>query len=310
LQKELQQFNESKLAFWNEDEPSDGAKATKMVTLWSDSTAFGAGQVPTRGLGGRIYFYDEKNKPIKIDGELMIYAYDDDVAKEDSRPTRKFVFSADQFQKHLSESDFGPSYSVWLPWDTVGNQRKSISLVPVFKTASGRILMGDHSRNVLPGQSEDLEKKTTTYQLSQQQQREKPSSAVRPVSYDEKDASDESGRRRINRITIPVHQTMRQRLMSIGEQTSLGTWQEALQTYRTLGEPAPHEPAAEQDASGASNTQTVAPTSDQPTHSLNRQQPAGEGVPMTPRRPVRPRRKIRRAPTVPIHEPTGDPAPS
>lgn len=114
---------------------------------------YGPGQKPTRGLGGRIYVYNRNHKAIKVDGELVVYAYRDreDGTDENVKPDRKYTFSQEELEQFYSPSEFGPSYSVWLPWDEVGGDTQSISVVPIIKTEEGQALVGDHSRNLLPG---------------------------------------------------------------------------------------------------------------------------------------------------------------
>jgi hypothetical protein len=300
ITKEFQSFNGSKLAFWNKDKPNDGSAARTMVALWSDSAVFGPGQVPTRGLGGRMYFYDEKHRPMKVDGELVVYAYDDEKAREANRPARKYVFRADEFQNHLSESDFGPSYSVWLPWDKIGNESKSISLVPVFKTESGRILVADHSRNLLPGQSEGLKEKTTTFELSQKQQR--AATDVRPVSFDDdRDSSEgtpKTQRAGIRRKSIPVPNSMRQRLMSAREDQPVAIRATPWQDVRKLT-----GPTIERRDLRNTSDDTAATNLERSKHSV-REEPAS---PPPARRPIRPRQTIFRVPAGPDHEPVRDP---
>ena len=112
------------------------------------------GKPPTRGFGGRLYFYNEKSHAIPVEGQLVVYAYDDAEAKHaNSDPERKYAFTPEQFERHYSKSDLGPSYSIWIPWDAVGGEQKSISLVPVFTASNGQLVMGQQAMNVLPGKS-------------------------------------------------------------------------------------------------------------------------------------------------------------
>lgn len=123
-----------------------------MAVIWTDSVYTQAGARPTRGFGGRFYFYGEENKPIEVDGELVIYGYDDS-SDDDMRKVadRKFVFSREDLARHHSKTELGPSYSFWVPWDELGGERKTISLLPVFKAGEGIPVRGEQSINVLPG---------------------------------------------------------------------------------------------------------------------------------------------------------------
>ncbi len=52
-------------------------KPEKILAIWSESVVYGANQEPTRGLGGRIYLFNRSHQPVKSDGELVVYAFDD-----------------------------------------------------------------------------------------------------------------------------------------------------------------------------------------------------------------------------------------
>src|SRR5690606_9283281 len=108
-----------------------------LVAIWSDSVYQEPGKTPTRGFGGRLYFYNEKNEPIRVEGSLLVYGFDDTVDQHSAVPSRKFAYTAEQFATHYSESELGPSYSVWIPWDAAGGEEAKIGLVPIFTAAGG-----------------------------------------------------------------------------------------------------------------------------------------------------------------------------
>ena len=124
-----------------------------MASIWTPAVFNQPGQPPTRGLGGRIYFYDAGNRPIAVEGQLVVYAYNDTTpgAATAKRPTAKYAFTPEQFTEHYSPTDLGAAYSVWIPWDHVGQPEAEIGLVPVFTAASGQLVMGQSSKNLLPG---------------------------------------------------------------------------------------------------------------------------------------------------------------
>ncbi len=46
-----------------------------------------------RGFGGRVYFYDQSaEKPVKVDGNVIVYAYDESVSTPEN-PNRSWVMS-------------------------------------------------------------------------------------------------------------------------------------------------------------------------------------------------------------------------
>ena len=131
------------------------AQPASMAVVWKDSIYEQPGVPSVRGFGGRFFVYDRNNNPVKIDGELVVYGYDEsNPIHSDASHTgadKKFVFPREALQRHFSESDLGPSYSVWVPWEEVGGVRKSITLIPVFKTSEGNVIRCGHSLIVLPG---------------------------------------------------------------------------------------------------------------------------------------------------------------
>jgi len=154
---------------WGDAEPrkdeSKYQKPVRIVAIWSPAIYNRPGQTPTRGFGGRLYFYNAANDAIPVDGSLTVYAYDDSLGKAASNtPTRRFAFTAEQFKKHFSETEIGASYSVWVPWDDVGQPRIEIGLVPVFADAKGERVAGQQSRNFLPGPRDpDVQMKIETF---------------------------------------------------------------------------------------------------------------------------------------------------
>ncbi|MFP6657693.1 MAG: hypothetical protein VB853_05890 [Pirellulales bacterium] len=148
----------------------------RIVSLWSDTVLHQSGRQSTRGLAGRIYFYDEKHKAVKVEGALVVYAFDDRNGVAENRPAdRKYIFTREQLPAHFSLSDFGPSYSIWLPWDVVAGEQKQLSLVAVFRGKQNNVIVGQMARHVLPGATPPPDAGPPQIQFQN----------VRTVSYDE-----------------------------------------------------------------------------------------------------------------------------
>ncbi len=162
---------------------SKSSEPVKMAVIWTDANYTHPGKPITRGFGGRIYFYDQQNKAVDVDGEFVVYAYDDS-KKESAKkmPERKYVFPAEYFAKHRSESKMGPSYSVWIPWDPVGGDEKHITLVPAFRPTNGRPVFGDQTVNILPG----VKRQPSSDELDRGQPHVQLTSATEPVSFHER----------------------------------------------------------------------------------------------------------------------------
>lgn len=135
------------LASKDEDKPQ---AAQRMTALWSDTVLVEAG---VTGFGGRLMFYGKGEDPIKVEGELTVFAYDDtNDAQNQSLPARKYVFRAEDLEKHYSTSTLGHSYSFWVPWASVGGPARQISLIARFKSAKGGgVVMSEMTRHYLPG---------------------------------------------------------------------------------------------------------------------------------------------------------------
>lgn len=138
--------------FKNEDEPQEGTP-TRMVCTWTDTIMSQPGTKPQRGFGGRIMFYErEEKKPILVDGQLIVYAFDEaGRVPTDNKPTRRYVFPADQIPLHMSKNEFGSSYSFFLPWDEAGGPRTEVSLICRFQPTGGSVIASEQTRQVLPG---------------------------------------------------------------------------------------------------------------------------------------------------------------
>ncbi len=135
------------------DEPRSGTPE-RVVATWSDTVRQTMGQSAERGFGGRLYFYDRGDDPITVDGRLVVYAFEEDGrAPTDHKPTKRFIFPTDQLAKHMSVSELGPSYSVWLPWGSVKGTPTHISLIARFEPLEGGgLVVSDQARQRLPGQ--------------------------------------------------------------------------------------------------------------------------------------------------------------
>jgi hypothetical protein len=138
--------------FADKDKPHQGIPV-KMVCTWSDTVMTQAGQKPQRGFGGRIMFYEkDEKKPILVDGQLVVYAFDEiGRAQTDNKPTRRYVFPAEQIPLHMSKSELGASYSFWLPWDEAGGPRAEVGLICRFEPKGGAVVTSEQAKQKLSG---------------------------------------------------------------------------------------------------------------------------------------------------------------
>src|SRR3954451_6497886 len=138
--------------FRDKDKPQEGTPV-RMVGTWTDTVLSQPGQKPQRGFGGRILFYDkEGKKPILVDGQLVVYAFDEAGRDQtDNKPTRRYVFPAEQMAMHMSKAELGASYSFWLPWDEAGGPKTTISLISRFEPKGGAVVTSEQTKHILPG---------------------------------------------------------------------------------------------------------------------------------------------------------------
>lgn len=132
----------------------------RMAVIWKESSITVPGEKTIRGFGGRVYFYDEESETVRVDGELTVFAFDDttDHTVKARQPDRKYVFRSSKLQEHYGQTGLGHSYNVWIPWDEVGGERKTISLVPIFKPVDGMIPKSDQSIAILSGTTSEKER--------------------------------------------------------------------------------------------------------------------------------------------------------
>ena len=141
-----------------------------MNVTWSHDILTLPGKAATRGFGGRFYFYNEKTQAIPVEGDLVVYGFDDtnkQKSTEDlNQATKRFRFTAEQFTTHFSEGELGASYSVWIPWDEAYGAPKKIMLIPTFLTKEGRMVRGAAANLNLPGNSNEDQNESVIQQAS------------------------------------------------------------------------------------------------------------------------------------------------
>ena len=205
-----------------------------MAAIWNFGVYENPGSPSVRGLGGRLYFYDANNNAVTADGELTVYGFDDENGTQ-AQPDKKFVFRATEFQSHYSESALGGSYSVWIPWDKVGGYRKSVTLLPVFKTTDGKIIRSEQSINILAGKikkEESVDSKhpyrvlgSSSALLGNPSDQHPGSSDVAQASFDQNQGGDDadsgSYKQRIRTTSISLTPNL-QRQVELASQTQAG----------------------------------------------------------------------------------------
>jgi hypothetical protein len=217
-----QKLNSGKSLSWLSKEPHYESPE-KVIAIWTDTTYQLPGQPPTRGFGGRVYFYNAKGEVIPVKGDLVVYAYDDnDPHSTTDRPTRKYAFTADQLTRYYGESDLGASYNIWVPWDAVGGDEKQVALLPVFIDASGKMVRGAFANNRLPGKRNLNEEESRGFYVNHKRREgakvvAEKEYGVRPIGYNEETNSspDETAEQKesgLKSYTIRVPRSLSERM--------------------------------------------------------------------------------------------------
>ncbi len=124
----------------------------QVIPVWSNTVLHQSGKAGTRGFGGRVIFYGEnKDKSVRVDGTLVVYAWDDTAEVANRQADRKYVFKAEKLQDHYSNSKIGHSYNFWLPWNAAGGDQERISLIIRFIGTNGAEVNSEPTNVILPG---------------------------------------------------------------------------------------------------------------------------------------------------------------
>jgi hypothetical protein len=142
----------------------------RMVVIWKDAVYEHPALAATRGIGGRVYFYDKEDNPVKVDGEMVVYGFDDTEGGSKTEADKKFVFKQENLASHYNATAMGPSYSIWLPWDKLGGKELSVSLIPAFRDKSGKVVRSGQTICVLPGPDTEELKETAKEKSNEEQQ--------------------------------------------------------------------------------------------------------------------------------------------
>lgn len=223
-------------------EPEAVAAPTQMIVVWTDAVYTTPGKPPTRGFGGRIYFYNDRHITVPVDGELIVYAYDDHEIDSPQVADRKYVFKSEHLKSYYGESELGSSYNIWIPWDAYGGQQREISLVPIFTDAgTGRIVKANPSLNILPGRRELNEKEKRGFFVNNRADAIKQSAQGRPNGsvndVQQVNFESTSTERSIPTTTIHLPRSMTQRLQGQYLQRQIEAQQEKTATDSNGGSP-------------------------------------------------------------------------
>lgn len=190
------QWNPVKTLSEKKEQKSEPTMPETMTVLWKESVFEKPGHRSVRGFGGRVFFHDAANNAVEADGELTIYGFDESrKGTERQKADKKFVFSGDELKRMMSDSGLGTSYNIWIPWDEVGGERKTIALIPMFRTneEEPRVIKSGQSLNVLFGSAPDVKKTAEIGPYKVFGSSPTKSEPIRQAGYDENLGKSEEG---------------------------------------------------------------------------------------------------------------------
>ena len=118
------------LADFGRSSTEDTAQVAEIVCLWEAAEGIGLDGLPTRGFAGQVLFFPRgQPEPIRIDGDIMIYVFDDHGTEaEQARPLHQFEFPAVAWNSFLYKTNLGPAYQLFIPYTRKGGNFASCAL--------------------------------------------------------------------------------------------------------------------------------------------------------------------------------------
>jgi len=121
----------------------DQQQATRLLCLWEAAEGQGLDGGNARGFAGQILFFGYRDAaPLKIDGDVRIYQYDNyDPDEINPKPIHVFQFEQNAWNAHHAETTFGHSYNVFLPYVKRHRDRAHCALKVEFTPKNGRTIV-------------------------------------------------------------------------------------------------------------------------------------------------------------------------
>jgi hypothetical protein len=117
---------------WDDKVPEASTKnpVVQITCLWEPSEGRDPDGMPCRGFAGQILFLGNKGgTPVKVDGAVMIYLFDDQGSPEEQAvPIHQYNFDAVSWSQHMRMGTLGPAYHVFIPYTRKGAYESNCSL--------------------------------------------------------------------------------------------------------------------------------------------------------------------------------------
>jgi hypothetical protein len=122
------------LMFWDKmarlPTASEKHPVMEVICLWEQAEGTGLDGLPCRGFAGQLLFFAQgRTPPVRIDGNVRIYVFDDQGTPEEQEyPIHQFDFDAKAFQAFLTNTNIGAAYQLFIPYTRKGGHRATCSL--------------------------------------------------------------------------------------------------------------------------------------------------------------------------------------
>ncbi len=127
--------------------------AVRCLCLWEPSEGTGADNKPSRGVSGQIFFFTRgQASSVEVEGDVRVFLFDDfGVADAQAQPLHQFDFLAGSWQAHVTSTQFGPAYQLFVPYSRKGHHQAELAVRVRLTPPSGSPLFSEIAKVTLPG---------------------------------------------------------------------------------------------------------------------------------------------------------------
>ena len=127
--------------------------AVRCLCLWEPSEGTGVDNKPARGVSGQIFFFTRGGaSSVEVEGDVRVFLFDDQGAAEaQAQPLHQFDFLSGSWQAHVTSTQFGPAYQLFVPYSRKGHHQAELAIRVRLTPPSGSPLYSEIAKVTLPG---------------------------------------------------------------------------------------------------------------------------------------------------------------
>ncbi len=127
--------------------------AVRCLCLWEPAEGTGVDGKPARGVSGQIFFFTRNSvSSVVVEGDVKIFLFDDQGdSDQQSQALHEFDFVNGSWKAHLTGTQFGPAYQLFVPYSRKGRHQAELALRVRLTPTNGSPMFSDIARVVLPG---------------------------------------------------------------------------------------------------------------------------------------------------------------